>query len=116
MDCDPTFGSGVLLAPHCILTNWHVVEKFDPLHGKIKVTFDFKKGRWARERVLGSEHPDTLSSVINLAFLHSRMGEYEKAKPLYERALEGFIKKLGVDHPHTKIVLANLEGVRGRLG
>ncbi|HBG18332.1 MAG TPA: tetratricopeptide repeat protein, partial [Desulfobulbaceae bacterium] len=57
----------------------------------------------------GSEHPDTLMSVSNLAGLFHDKGEFEKAQPLYERALEARERVLGVEHPSTKIVRRNLE-------
>ena len=37
------------------------------------------------ERVLGPEHPDTLSSVNNLAGLYARQGRYAEAEVLYQR-------------------------------
>ena len=40
------------------------------------------------ERVLGKEHPDTLTSVNNLAVLYQAQGRYAEAEPLYRRALE----------------------------
>src|ERR1039458_2340197 len=39
-----------------------------------------------RERVLGPEHPDTLSSVNNLATLYESQGRYAEAEPLHRRA------------------------------
>ena len=40
------------------------------------------------ERVLGKEHPDTLTSVNNLAVLYQAQGRLAEAEPLYKRALE----------------------------
>ena len=40
----------------------------------------------ASERVLGPEHPDTLTSVNNLAFLLKSKGDYAGAEPLFRRA------------------------------
>jgi hypothetical protein len=42
----------------------------------------------ARERTLGKEHPDTVSSVNNLAALLSRKGDYSGVEPLARLALE----------------------------
>jgi tetratricopeptide (TPR) repeat protein/tRNA A-37 threonylcarbamoyl transferase component Bud32 len=61
-----------------------------------------------RERVLGPDHPDTLSSVNNLAGLHMDKGDYSAAEPLYQRALAGYEKSLGPDHPHTLTSVNNL--------
>ena len=55
-----------------------------------------------RERVLGKEHPYTLMSVDNLAYLLHQQKNHVMAKALYERALAGFEKVLGSNHPDTK--------------
>jgi tetratricopeptide (TPR) repeat protein len=34
------------------------------------------------EQLLGPEHPDTLSSLNNLAILYDDQGKYEQAEPL----------------------------------
>ena len=47
------------------------------------------------ERVLGKEHPDTLTSVNNLAALYQAQGRYGEAEPLYRRALEASERVLG---------------------
>ena len=39
-----------------------------------------------REKFLGPEHPDTATSLNNLASLYASMSEYAKAEPLYRRA------------------------------
>jgi len=54
-----------------------------------------------REQVLGSEHPDTLTSLNDLALLYQNQGKYEEAEPLYQRALEAKERVLGPDHPET---------------
>ena len=61
-----------------------------------------------RERVLGPEHPDTLTSVDNLAVLLESTGDYVQAEPLYRRALEGYERVLGPEHPHTLASVNNL--------
>jgi Tetratricopeptide repeat len=57
----------------------------------------------------GPEHPDTLSSVNNLAGLYESTGRYAEAEPLYKRALEARERVLGPEHPDTlsKIVVAH---------
>jgi tetratricopeptide (TPR) repeat protein len=98
-----------------LLADWNIGKGFKNFLHCNELMPHFINASNLRERVLGAEHPATLNSVNNLAFLHSSMGDYEKAKPLYERAAEGFIKKLGKDHPQTKTVLANLERIREKL-
>lgn len=41
-----------------------------------------------REATLGSDHPDIAQSLNNLAALYNDRKQYDKAEPLYERALQ----------------------------
>ena len=59
------------------------------------------------ETQLGADHPDTATSLNNLAFLYYSQGRYGKAEPLYVRALQ--IKETQLaDHPDTATSLNNL--------
>ena len=53
------------------------------------------------QKVLGREHPDTATSLNNLAGLYMAMGDYAKAEPLFKEALEIRQKVLGPEHPDT---------------
>jgi len=61
-----------------------------------------------REKQLGSEHPNTATSLNNLAVLYRAQGKYEQAEPLYQRALVIRKKQLGSEHPDTATSLNNL--------
>ena len=61
----------------------------------------YQRALTARERVLGPDHPDTLISVNNLAFLYESTGRYGEAEPLYQRALTARERVLGPEHPDT---------------
>ena len=61
-----------------------------------------------REQALGPEHPDTATSVNNLAELLRAQGDLAGARPLYERALAIYEKALGPEHPWTATSLNNL--------
>jgi CHAT domain-containing protein/tetratricopeptide (TPR) repeat protein len=63
------------------------------------------------ERVLGREHPDTLTSVNNLAEDYNAQGRYGEAEPLYKRALEAYERVLGREHPNTLTSVNNLAGL-----
>jgi tetratricopeptide (TPR) repeat protein len=76
----------------------------------------FRHALESRERVLGKEHPDTLSSVNNLAGCLDTMGEAEAALPLFRRALESCERVLGKDHPDTLRSVNNLAGCLSALG
>ena len=60
------------------------------------------------EKTLGSEHPDTATSLNNLAALYRTTGRYEEAEPLYKRSLAIREKALGPEHPDTATSLNNL--------
>jgi tetratricopeptide (TPR) repeat protein len=71
-------------------------------HGKYKEALPiFEKFLVIIEKDLGSEHPDTASSLDNLACVYGKMGDYAKALPLYERSLAIREKALGPQHPDT---------------
>jgi tetratricopeptide (TPR) repeat protein len=68
----------------------------------------FERALAIREKALGPEHPDTATSLNNLALLlvtTSRLGE---AEPLYRRALAIDEKSYGPDHPSVATDLNNL--------
>ena len=60
------------------------------------------------EKTYGLDHPDTATSLNNLATLYRSQGAYAKAEPLYLRALAIKEKALGPDHPSTATSLNNL--------
>ncbi len=92
----------------CALLNGHVASPgcslshaFAHFHACSQVLTD-------RDRVLGKDHPNTLTSLNNLAALLKSKGKPADAEPLYRRALEGRQKLLGDEHPNTLSSLNNL--------
>ncbi|RJP18113.1 MAG: TIR domain-containing protein [Candidatus Omnitrophota bacterium] len=71
----------------------------------------YRRALAIREKVLGGEHPDTATSLNNLAGLYNSQGRYEEAEPLCRRALAIREKVLGGEHPDTAISLNNLAGL-----
>ncbi|KAH7116615.1 P-loop containing nucleoside triphosphate hydrolase protein [Dactylonectria estremocensis] len=65
----------------------------------------------AREKVLGREHPSTLTSVNNLASVLQDQGKYEEAEQMNRRALDAKEKVLGREHPSTLASVSNLASV-----
>ena len=61
-----------------------------------------------REQRLGDDHPDTVSSIDNLAELYRAQGKYSEAVLLCRRALEIREQKFGPTHPDTASSLNNL--------
>ncbi|MCI0491294.1 MAG: tetratricopeptide repeat protein [Blastocatellia bacterium] len=60
------------------------------------------------ERVLGPDHPDTISFLNNLALIYHSVGNYAKAEPLYRRVLDVREKNLGPEHASLVSPLNNL--------
>ena len=65
----------------------------------------------SKEKVLGKEHPDTLTSVGNLASVLQYQGKYEEAEQMNRRVLDGREKVLGKEHPDTLTSVGNLASV-----
>ncbi len=69
-----------------------------------------------REKVLGSEHPETARSLNNLGSLLQELGELSGARSYYDRALAIREKVLGSEHPGTALSLNNLGSLLQELG
>jgi tetratricopeptide (TPR) repeat protein len=79
----------------------------------------FQRALALREQELGPDHPDTATSLNNLAELYRAQGRYGEAEPLYQRALALCERVLGADHPDTAMSLNNLAALydaQGRYG
>jgi tetratricopeptide (TPR) repeat protein len=61
-----------------------------------------------RKRILGEDHPDTLTSLNHLASLLECIGEYDRALPIFEDCLAKRRLILGEDHPDTLTSLNDL--------
>ncbi|KAJ5340143.1 FabD/lysophospholipase-like protein [Penicillium brevicompactum] len=69
-----------------------------------------------REKVLGPEHQDTLTSVSNLGSVLSHLAKYEEAEAMHRRALQEQEKVLGPENPDMLISVSNLGLVLFRQG
>ncbi|KAK2005502.1 TPR-like protein [Colletotrichum eremochloae] len=61
-----------------------------------------------KEKVLGPENPDTLSSMNNLALVLDSQGKYEEAEQMHRQTLELREKVLGPENPDTLASMNNL--------
>jgi tetratricopeptide (TPR) repeat protein len=61
-----------------------------------------------RKRLLGTEHPHTLSSMANLAATYWQQGRWSKAEKLEVDVMELRTRLLGAEHPDTLTSMANL--------
>ncbi|CAE6347231.1 unnamed protein product [Rhizoctonia solani] len=87
-----------------------------------------KRGQWEKaeqlkiyiekthKKVLGDEHPDTLTSMNNLANTYSDLGRFEDARALHTQVLDTRKRVLGSDHPDTLTSMNNLANTYYFLG
>jgi hypothetical protein len=59
-------------------------------------------GDGTRQTKLGADHPDTLTSMNNLAYTWNSMGKETEAIDLIQRCIRLSEIKLGVDHPYAR--------------
>ena len=64
----------------------------------------------AATRILGVEHPDTLTAQANLAASYWQAGRTGEAITIEEKVAEQRVRILGVEHPDTLTAQANLAG------
>jgi hypothetical protein len=60
------------------------------------------------KRVLGEDHPSTLTSMLNLAYIYWSLGRQEEAEELEMQVMEMMKRVLGDDHPDTLTSMSNL--------
>jgi tetratricopeptide (TPR) repeat protein len=65
---------------------------------------------------LGDRHPDTATSLNNLAVLYYHMKQFEQALPLLEQALDIWHKVLPPGHPDILGTQRSLENLRRVMG
>lgn len=61
-----------------------------------------------RERVLGKEHPDTLTNIANLASTYWEQGHLKEVEKLEVQVMETTKRVLGKEHPSTLLSMTNL--------
>jgi tetratricopeptide (TPR) repeat protein len=66
------------------------------------------QSRTTAEARLGADHPDTATSLDNLAAVLRARGDLDRARALHERALTIRETRLGANHPDTATSLNNL--------
>ncbi|MBK7003197.1 MAG: tetratricopeptide repeat protein [Rhodoferax sp.] len=69
-----------------------------------------------QQKVLGSEHPATLTSMNNLASTLQAMGELPAARTMQEQELAVCQRVLGVEHPDTLNSMNNLASTLQAMG
>lgn len=90
--------------------NADVIHAFQNNDFRIAVPLAEKAYRYALRR-LGEKHPNTLTSLNNLAGLHEILGRYGKAEPLYKKALGLHDNFVSAERPGLLIPMNNLAGL-----
>jgi tetratricopeptide (TPR) repeat protein len=67
-------------------------------------------------RVLGKEHPDTLTSIANLASTYRNQGRWKEAEELEVQVMETRKRALSKEHPDTLTSMANLASTYSNQG
>lgn len=67
-------------------------------------------------QLLGARHPNTLSSLNNLATVLQNLGKYEEAESIYRQTFELKTELFGLKHPHTLNSMNNLALVQQSQG
>ena len=70
----------------------------------------------AAKRVLGADHPNTLTTRRELARWRGEAGEFAGAATVLEQLLPDMVRVLGPDHPDTLTTLRELARWRGEAG
>ncbi|RYP53732.1 hypothetical protein DL768_001332 [Monosporascus sp. mg162] len=95
-------------------------ERYRDFVGSTFGTVYYDEGRWEEaeklfvqvmetcQTNLGVDHPDTLTSMANLASTLCKQGRWEEAEKLEVQVIETSKTKLGADHPDTLTSMANL--------
>jgi len=60
-----------------------------------------------RQKVLPEDHPEIATSLNNLGFSYSILGDHQKSLEYYQKALKLFQKVLPKDHPDIASSLNN---------
>jgi tetratricopeptide (TPR) repeat protein len=89
------------------LMGW--VARYDHLRGSYKsAEMLLRREQDIRTRLLGAEHPNTLTTMNNLAETLRAQGDFEGARKLHEQVLEIRRRILGAEHPNTLTTMNNL--------
>ncbi|MBS1913568.1 MAG: tetratricopeptide repeat protein [Bacteroidetes bacterium] len=68
----------------------------------------FEQARDINRRLLGAEHPEVASNLVNLAFAQAGMGHAADAERTYGEALAIVERWLGPEHPQAAVIATNL--------
>ncbi|KAH8834502.1 hypothetical protein DL96DRAFT_1810756 [Flagelloscypha sp. PMI_526] len=103
------------ITQHYTLLSW--MQKVFRQGGLLRQCHDVcQKDLTESQQRLGAIHPYTLSSMNNLAWTYSDLGQYRDALELKEQVVKLQKRMLGEDHPHTLTCMNNLANTYSDLG
>ena len=106
---EPAFGAANLVPSVRAAVTICRIAQFLWQDGKLKDSERLNvRGYEILQELLGEEHPDTLTSMNNLAATYWRQRKLEDAADLYEKTLERQRRILGEEHPDTLTSMHNL--------
>jgi len=82
---------------------------FDMLQGRFEIACTRRIAAFEmNQKIFGSEHPDTLISMGNLAATYRNQGRWDEAEELEVQVMKTSLRVLKAEHPDTLISMANL--------
>ncbi|KAH8746822.1 P-loop containing nucleoside triphosphate hydrolase protein [Hyaloscypha sp. PMI_1271] len=135
LNCVKTPEAKLRLVPH-LRENFDAIQKpgrvigIDSFTDELEYIGDFlsNAGQWQdagavqrkvlddRQRILGEEHPDTISAMNDLANALGNQGQLDEAAKMHEEVLEKRRRILGKEHPSTISAMNNLANTLGDQG
>jgi tetratricopeptide (TPR) repeat protein len=118
--CISLWKDGPFISTDSGLDQINVADRFSlPLEesGSLQEALELKeKVLEARQRTLGSKHPDTLAAMQGLANSYDNLGRWQEAIELFEKVLEASQRTLGSKHPNTLAAMQGLANSYSGLG
>jgi len=90
---------------HVLGTTYQTLTEYKAAEPHLQRALDIRRER------LGAEHPLTLDTMANFAWLYWQQSRYDKAEPLAFNALQGRRNALGDEHTNTLISMIALGAV-----
>ena len=74
----------------------------------------YQQALTVQEKTLGKTHPDTLRTIMNMAYTYQvGLKDFMKAEKMYRQALDGYENSLGKQHEDTKLCAENMANLLG---
>ena len=89
--------------------NFRIARVLDSSQGKYEeILTAYQEVLDKQKQIFGTDNPDTLTTINNLALVLDSQGKYEEALKLYHEVLDKQKQILGTDHPDTLTTMNNI--------